>query len=146
MGTQTLTRVAVYVKIILHSGGRVQTHELYGGARISYIFNEVFGTSGLRTVDPFEGLSDDDIRTAIRNAMGPRSSLFVPEVSFELRSGGERNCGISNFWDLFCCVAMCSQILLTQFFRRMDGWTDGRTVSVSPSVYCPCIDRLMRSL
>ena len=57
---------------------------MYGGARISYIFNEVFGSGGLQTVDPFEGLSDDDIRTAIRNAMGPRSSLFVPEVSFEL--------------------------------------------------------------
>ncbi|CAK9178125.1 unnamed protein product [Ilex paraguariensis] len=31
-------------------------------------------------VDPCEGLTDDDIRTAIQNATGPKSALFVPEV------------------------------------------------------------------
>ncbi|KAF7843029.1 dynamin-related protein 3A-like [Senna tora] len=31
-------------------------------------------------VDPCEDLTDDDIRTAIQNATGPRSALFVPEV------------------------------------------------------------------
>lgn len=31
-------------------------------------------------MDPCEDLSDDDIRTAIHNATGPRSALFVPEV------------------------------------------------------------------
>jgi hypothetical protein len=57
--------------------------ELYGGARISYIFNEIFGRR-LRTLDPFEGLADEDIRTAIANANGTRPSLFVPEISFDL--------------------------------------------------------------
>jgi dynamin 1-like protein len=57
--------------------------ELYGGARISYIFNEVFGRR-LKSIDPFEGLDDEDIRTAIANANGPRPSLFVPEISFDL--------------------------------------------------------------
>jgi dynamin 1-like protein len=57
--------------------------ELYGGARISYIFNEIFGKK-LKTLDPFEGLEDDDIRTAISNANGTRPSLFVPEISFDL--------------------------------------------------------------
>eukprot|EP00946_MAST-07B_sp_MAST-7B-sp1_P000313 g313.t1 len=60
-----------------------EMNELYGGARISYIFNDVFSRS-VTGVDPFEGLSDGDIRTAIRNATGTRASLFVPEVSFEL--------------------------------------------------------------
>jgi dynamin 1-like protein len=60
-----------------------EMNELYGGARISYIFNDVFSRS-VSNVDPFEGLSDADIRTAIRNATGTRASLFVPEVSFEL--------------------------------------------------------------
>jgi hypothetical protein len=32
-------------------------------------------------VDPCDDLSDEDIRTAIQNATGPRSVLFVPEVS-----------------------------------------------------------------
>jgi dynamin 1-like protein len=57
--------------------------ELYGGARISYIFTEVFGKR-LKTLDPFDGLSDEDIRTAIANANGTRPSLFVPEISFDL--------------------------------------------------------------
>jgi len=57
--------------------------ELYGGARISYIFNEIFGKK-LKQLDPFEGLEDDDIRTAIANANGTRPSLFVPEISFDL--------------------------------------------------------------
>lgn len=35
-------------------------------------------------VDPCEDLTDDDIRTAIQNATGPRSALFVPEVGLTL--------------------------------------------------------------
>ena len=62
---------------------QVEMAELYGGARISFIFNEVFGKS-LRALDPFEGLDDEDIRTAIANANGPRPSLFVPEIAFDL--------------------------------------------------------------
>lgn len=33
-----------------------------------------------KEVDPCEDLSDDDIRIAIENSMGPRNKLFVPEV------------------------------------------------------------------
>lgn len=57
--------------------------ELYGGARISYIFNEIFGKR-LKALDPFDGLEDDDIRTAIANANGTRPALFVPEIAFDL--------------------------------------------------------------
>ncbi len=57
--------------------------ELYGGARINYIFSEIFGKR-LKQLDPFEGLDDDDIRTAIANANGIRPSLFVPEIAFDL--------------------------------------------------------------
>jgi dynamin 1-like protein len=63
--------------------GGVDTSELYGGARISHIFNEVFGKC-VKALDPFAGLSDADIRTAIANANGPRAALFVPEISFDL--------------------------------------------------------------
>mmetsp|Transcript_91179 Transcript_91179/g.181818 ORF Transcript_91179/g.181818 Transcript_91179/m.181818 type:complete len:546 (+) Transcript_91179:587-2224(+) len=61
----------------------IEMNELYGGARISYIFTEIFGRS-LQAMSPFDGLSDDDIRTAICNANGTRQSLFVPEISFDL--------------------------------------------------------------
>ncbi|XP_047321253.1 dynamin-related protein 3A-like isoform X2 [Impatiens glandulifera] len=59
----------------------MSTTELSGGARIHYIFQSIFVKS-LEEVDPCEDLTDDDIRTAIQNATGPRSALFVPEVPF----------------------------------------------------------------
>ena len=34
-------------------------------------------------MDPFDMIKDDDIRTAIKNANGLKSSLFIPEVAFE---------------------------------------------------------------
>lgn len=61
----------------------ISTKELCGGARIYYIFHDVFGRA-LESIDPANNLSTQDIRTAIRNSTGPRPSLFVPEVAFEL--------------------------------------------------------------
>jgi dynamin 1-like protein len=61
----------------------VSTTELYGGARINFIFNEIFGAC-LARVDPLAGLSLADVKTTIRNATGPKAALFVPESSFEL--------------------------------------------------------------
>lgn len=61
----------------------ISTKELCGGARIYYIFNDVFGHA-LGSIDSTAGLDAQDIRTAIRNSTGPRPSLFVPEVAFEI--------------------------------------------------------------
>jgi dynamin 1-like protein len=61
----------------------ISTKELSGGARIYYIFSDVFGHA-LAGIDSTQDLEDQDIRTAIRNSTGPRPSLFVPEVAFEL--------------------------------------------------------------
>ena len=63
--------------------GGGETLELYGGARINYIFSEIFGKS-LMGIDPFATLTDEEIRTAICNANGTRPALFVPEISFDL--------------------------------------------------------------
>eukprot|EP01090_Pellita_catalonica_P011731 TRINITY_DN2382_c0_g1_i1.p1 TRINITY_DN2382_c0_g1~~TRINITY_DN2382_c0_g1_i1.p1 ORF type:complete len:748 (-),score=116.19 TRINITY_DN2382_c0_g1_i1:43-2286(-) len=57
--------------------------ELYGGARINYIFNEIFSRC-IHEIDPNDGMTQNDIRTVIRNATGPRAALFVPEASFDL--------------------------------------------------------------
>lgn len=40
--------------------------------------------SSIRAIDPFDALSDEDIKTAIRNASGLKPNLFVPEVAFEI--------------------------------------------------------------
>lgn len=61
----------------------MSTSELSGGARLHYIFQSIF-VKCLEEVDPCENLTDEDIRTAIQNATGPRSALFVPTVPFEV--------------------------------------------------------------
>ena len=48
------------------------------GERINFIFQEI------SEIDPFDQLSDDDIRTAIKNSNGLRPSLFIPEAAFEV--------------------------------------------------------------
>ena len=59
--------------------------EMKGGSRLNYIFYENF-TSSIGNIDPFDALTDDDIKTAIRNASGLRPNLFVPELAFETLS------------------------------------------------------------
>ena len=61
----------------------ISTKELSGGARIYYIFNDIFGHA-LESIDSTASLTTQDIRTAIRNSTGPRPSLFVPEAAFDL--------------------------------------------------------------
>lgn len=52
---------------------------LVGGARLHYIFHRIFAQAVL-DFDAFSGLSDLEIRVAMRNAAGPK---LVPEVAFE---------------------------------------------------------------
>ncbi|KAL4947435.1 Dynamin central region-domain-containing protein [Aspergillus filifer] len=81
---QLMTRFASsFISSIDGTSSEISTKELCGGARIYYIFNSVFGNS-LDTIDPTQNLSVSDIRTAIRNSTGPRPSLFVPELAFDL--------------------------------------------------------------
>ena len=61
----------------------VSTKELSGGARIYYIFHDIFGRA-LTSIDATGNLDDQDILTAIRNSAGPRPSFFVPEMAFDL--------------------------------------------------------------
>ncbi|EMC93276.1 hypothetical protein BAUCODRAFT_36952 [Baudoinia panamericana UAMH 10762] len=81
---QLMTRFATsFISSIDGTSSEISTKELCGGARIYYIFNSVFGNS-LETINPTHNLSVLDIRTAIRNSTGPRPSLFVPELAFDL--------------------------------------------------------------
>jgi replication fork clamp-binding protein CrfC len=59
--------------------------ELKGGSRLNYIFYENY-TVAISNIDPFDALTDDDVKTAIRNASSLRPNLFVPEVAFEVLS------------------------------------------------------------
>jgi replication fork clamp-binding protein CrfC len=50
--------------------------ELSGGARISFVFHELY-SNGVKAVDPFDQVKDIDIRTVLYNASGSSPSLFV---------------------------------------------------------------------
>lgn len=56
---------AAYCSTIDGSTKDIETKELCGGARISYIFQEIFGRT-LNSIHPLEGLTRQHILTAIR--------------------------------------------------------------------------------
>lgn len=62
--------------------GSAVAKDLFGGARMLYIFRTEFQTE-LGQIDSFDGLGDDFILNSMRNASGIRSSLFIPEMCFE---------------------------------------------------------------
>ena len=72
-----------FISSIDGNASNINTKELCGGARIYYIYNDIYGKS-LESLDPTANLTTDDIRTAIRNSTGPRATLFVPELAFDL--------------------------------------------------------------
>lgn len=81
---QLMTKFATnFVTSVDGTSSEISIKELSGGARIYYIYKEVFGHS-LATLDPVANLTTRDIRVAIRNSTGPRPSLFVPELAFDL--------------------------------------------------------------
>ena len=59
--------------------------EFKGGSRLNHIFFQIF-TVMIQNIDPFDALTDDYLKTAIRNASSLKPNLFVPEVAFEVLS------------------------------------------------------------
>ncbi|KAL8960860.1 MAG: hypothetical protein Q9193_002500 [Seirophora villosa] len=60
----------------------LSTIELGGGARISFVFHELY-SNGVKAVDPFDHIKDTDIRTILVNSSGPSPALFVGTAAFE---------------------------------------------------------------
>jgi len=56
--------------------------QLVGGAKIQYTFFDVFGGE-LNKMDALEQLTVEDMRAAIQNASGVRTTLFVSEDAFD---------------------------------------------------------------
>ncbi|KAI9744369.1 MAG: vacuolar protein sorting-associated protein 1 [Claussenomyces sp. TS43310] len=57
--------------------------ELSGGARISFVFHELY-SNGVKAIDPFDQVKDIDIRTILYNSSGSSPSLFVGTTAFEV--------------------------------------------------------------
>ncbi|KAF9206110.1 vacuolar protein sorting-associated protein 1 [Haplosporangium sp. Z 27] len=57
--------------------------ELSGGARISFVFHEIYA-NGVKSLDPFDQVKDVDIRTLLYNSSGSSPALFVGTTAFEV--------------------------------------------------------------
>ena len=53
-----------------------------GGARLRHVFNDSFAAN-IDRVSPVDAISDDVLRSALRNAAGASTALFVPQRAFE---------------------------------------------------------------
>ncbi|KAI0464136.1 vacuolar protein sorting-associated protein 1 [Komagataella kurtzmanii] len=72
-----------YNSILNGQSKDISSNELSGGARISFVFHEIF-KNGIYALDPFDQIKDTDIRTIMYNSSGSAPSLFVGTQAFEL--------------------------------------------------------------
>ncbi|KOS19191.1 Vacuolar protein sorting-associated protein 1 [Escovopsis weberi] len=99
--------------------------ELSGGARISFVFHELY-TNGVKAVDPFDVVKDVDIRTILYNSSGSSPALFVGTTAFELivkqqikrLEDPSLKC-VSLVYDEL--VRILTQLLSKQLYRRYPG-------------------------
>ncbi|EMG46386.1 Vacuolar sorting protein 1, partial [Candida maltosa Xu316] len=72
-----------YTGILDGESNELSSQELSGGARISFVFHEIF-KNGINAIDPFDQIKDADIRTIMHNTSGSAPSLFVGTQAFEV--------------------------------------------------------------
>jgi vacuolar protein sorting-associated protein 1 len=72
-----------YRTVLEGNNTELSSIELSGGARISFVFHELY-SNGVKAVDPFDQVKDVDIRTILYNSSGSSPALFVGTTAFEL--------------------------------------------------------------
>ncbi|CAG8474875.1 4119_t:CDS:10 [Ambispora gerdemannii] len=103
----------------------LSSFELSGGARISFVFHEVFA-NGVKSIDPFDQVKDVDIRTILYNSSGSSPALFVGTTAFEviIKQQIKRleepslKCTLLVYEEL---VRILTQLLQKQLFKRFPG-------------------------
>ncbi|KAI8985227.1 Dynamin central region-domain-containing protein [Pilobolus umbonatus] len=108
--------------IIDGNSNDLTSFELSGGARISFVFHELY-SSGVKSIDPLDQIKDVDIRTILYNSSGSSPALFVATTAFEviIKQQIKRleepsvKC-INMVYDEL--VRILSQLLNKQFFKR----------------------------
>jgi dynamin 1-like protein len=58
-------------------------NELSGGARISFVFHELFN-NGVKSIDPFDQVKDGDIRTMLYNSSVRQQTSRIPFPIFTI--------------------------------------------------------------
>ena len=74
-----------YKDILDGNSPELSSSELSGGARISFVFHEIF-YNAISCMDSFDQLRDNDIRTLLYNTSGSSPALFVPSSAFKILS------------------------------------------------------------
>ncbi|CAO3685759.1 unnamed protein product [Rhizopus microsporus] len=69
--------------IIDGTSNDLTSFELSGGARISFVFHELY-SNGVKSIDPLDQIKDVDIRTILYNSSGSSPALFVATTAFEV--------------------------------------------------------------
>ena len=110
------------------AGGEAANAELVGGARINYIFHEVYARA-LAEVDPLQGITAEKIRLSFRNSAGQNSSIFIPEATFEnlvkpqiaRLKGPSLECAELVYQELMRMVFQCSRKDMKRFNKLVDA-------------------------
>lgn len=114
-----------YRSVLDGNNQELSSNELSGGARISFVFHELY-SNGVKAVDPFEQVKDLDIRTILYNSSGSSPALFVGTTAFEVivkqqikrLEEPSLKC-VSLVYDEL--VRILGQLLAKQLFRRYPG-------------------------
>ncbi|KAI8641959.1 Dynamin central region-domain-containing protein [Parasitella parasitica] len=114
--------------IIDGNANDLSSFELSGGARISFVFHELYA-NGVKSIDPLEQIKDVDIRTILYNSSGSSPALFVATTAFEviIKQQIKRleepsiKC-INMVYDEL--VRILGQLLTKQFFKRFPTLKD----------------------
>ncbi|CEJ04678.1 hypothetical protein G6F70_008950 [Rhizopus microsporus] len=108
--------------IIDGTSSDLSSFELSGGARISFVFHELYA-NGVKGIDPLDQIKDVDIRTILYNSSGSSPALFVATTAFELiikkqikRLEEPSVKCINMVYDEL--VRILGQLLTKQFFKR----------------------------
>ncbi|KAI8337973.1 Dynamin central region-domain-containing protein [Chlamydoabsidia padenii] len=114
--------------IIEGNANDLSSFELSGGARISFVFHELY-SNGVKTVDPLEQIKDADIRVILYNSSGSSPALFVATTAFEVivkkqikRLEEPSIKCINMVYDEL--VRILGQLLGKQFFKRFPALKD----------------------
>lgn len=74
---------ADFRNILAGDSADLSTSELNGGARIAFVFHEIFANA-INSMDPFDQIKEVDIRTLLYNSSGSTPALFVATTAFEV--------------------------------------------------------------
>ncbi|KAJ3281876.1 vacuolar protein sorting-associated protein 1 [Borealophlyctis nickersoniae] len=132
-----------YRTIIDGTSNEISSDELSGGARISFVFHEIYGSS-VRAMDPFDQIKDVDIRTILYNSSGSSPALFVGTAAFEVLvkqqirrlEDPSLKCASMVYDEL---VRILNKLLQKQVFKRFPGLKE-RFYGVVISFFKKCMN------